>query len=141
MGSLLRAAALCLLVGLAACQQAPDISGELEAYIYERNNATVEICDCPEEVGYATKADCDSALLLSLEQERCLGDALVGAEEPAQGYLDCVTVELIEYAGCLDGNPCGEGRFEACTTDYLNAVDACPQLPSDAAAAFSGCSP
>jgi len=129
------------LLALVACQQPPDISGELSDYADLVSDANSLICDCPQDVGFAGKVACDEALgTVGVNERECLADVLDGHEEAGKDYLDCANGAYERYVDCLETNvSCEEGVYDECTKDHDIALAGCPQLPIDIRSPFESC--
>ncbi|MCA9697563.1 MAG: hypothetical protein KC431_08565 [Myxococcales bacterium] len=136
----LSALALTLAALALACSKPPDISGELDDYAYQINDVAAETCECPQDVGYATYAECVDDLSVTDAERDCRATVLEGHEEAGKEYLDCAVEALNGYVDCLAMNPgCADGWWADCTSAYLDTVGGCPQLPSAVAEDFAQC--
>ncbi|PRQ02041.1 hypothetical protein [Enhygromyxa salina] len=130
------------LLGLVlSCQQAPDLTDELNEYERVVNEANSEACRCPMELGYDSMVECGDALgTVTNEDVQCLAGVLDGNEEIGRDYLDCASSAYRFHVQCLGLNPsCEEGENTDCTADLAAALAACPQLPADIRPSFFAC--
>jgi hypothetical protein len=129
-----------LMPTLGGCQ-GPDISPELDAYQQLVDDTNLLRCDCPQDLGFDTKAECDQAIgYVTTAERQCLEDAVDGEEADAQDYLGCANAALQNYEQCLAANVnCEAGANDACASVYSSTVAQCTQLPSDIRAVFLAC--
>ncbi|EDM78365.1 hypothetical protein PPSIR1_05936 [Plesiocystis pacifica SIR-1] len=138
------AARVCVLpLVLLSCQSPPDISGEIEYFGDLYNISVGLLCDCPQELGYETGAECDDALGgVNVDERACIANALDGHEADAQGYLGCMNDALDAYVACLEDNAgCVAGWNADCTSDYDSARASCSGLDSPQRDSFEACLP
>lgn len=136
----LRVLLLGLMPTLGGCQ-GPDITPELDEYQQLVDDTNLRRCDCPQDLGFDTKAECDEAVgFVTAEDRQCLEDALDGEEADGKDYLACANAALRDYEQCLAANvDCEAGVNDACASVYSMAVAQCTQLASDVRAAFLAC--
>lgn len=128
-------------LSMVGCQSPPDLTPDLNAYVSQRNDADLRLCDCPQDLGFGTVSECsDATVLLTQLDADCLAMALDGHEREGQEYLDCSNAALGEYIECLAANvSCEPGVNSGCTSTYTNTVASCGTLPSDVQSAFNAC--
>ena len=136
-----RALWLTPLLVIVACKQPPDLSAEIEEFASLINRSRTAICMCPQDYGYPSLMECSDALgRVSVDDEECMRERLVGYEEEGEVYLECVLDAYMEYVGCLESNVnCEEGAIDACDAAHAERLDACPQLPSGVHQSFGAC--
>ncbi len=110
----------------------------------ESNRQAAIVCDCFEENGFESRADCRfsyAPLERSAEQERCIDDAL-GLDPTGAGMaIECELRLQREYTMCLRVNlVCPDpSSTQECDSAYFSAIGDCPSIPSDVAGALSAC--
>jgi hypothetical protein len=127
----------CWLLG---CQTV-DLTDDLNEYAGLANEAEIRPCDCYQELGFQSLAECTDPLdSLSQADLECLDAALQGHERDGQEYLDCKNAALGDYVQCVAANvDCEPGVNDGCLSVYTVAAAGCTQLPSDVQAAFTAC--
>lgn len=130
-----------LLLTLPACQATPDISGVLDDYAEHANSVLVLTCQCPEELGHETIAECTDAVgEVGPDERACLTDVSEGYEAEVESYLECALPALEAYDDCLFANTsCGEGLYEVCVKAYQDAEEQCSPLPEAIRVSFAVC--
>lgn len=136
----IRILSLTLLGAVLSCQS-PDISAELDEYTDLLNIVNGLACECPQDLGYASLAECNDAFpTVNAMDRQCLANALDGSEEAGKDYLDCANAALRAYEQCLELNPgCEEGWYSNCNDNFGGAVATCAPLPADVQPAFAAC--
>jgi hypothetical protein len=121
--------------------QGPDITAELDTYQELFDDTTWLLCDCPQDLGFATTGECrDVYGRISPDERQCLEDVLDGHESDARDFLLCTNAARQDYEQCLAANAdCQEGVNDACTSVYTVEAARCMQLPSDVQAGFLAC--
>lgn len=132
-----------IVVGLVACQEPPDISAEIADYADLVSVTNGLACNCPQDLGFATIAECNDELgTVGSGERQCIADALDGHEDVGKDYLDCANTAYRVYTDCLEANAsCEPGGLDGCSDDRDAAVAACPQLPAGVQAQFDACTP
>jgi hypothetical protein len=128
-----------------ACEdEGPTVHDQVTDYVEEINQQIAVYCDCWEQMGYASNADCTGDYgYLGPSQQSCIEDALARDEGAAQSWLGCVLDLERNYTECVDARlTCQDASSDdACLDDYEIGYAGCIQLPENVSRGLEDCAP
>ena len=125
------------------CSQPPDLTVDIDEHANRINDSLALICDCHQDAGFSSRAECSDMLgFVGLDERQCITDALEGSEEEGKDYLACANAAYDGYITCLDANSlanCEDGGIAVCDQALDQALAACTQVPTAVQDSISAC--
>ena len=125
-----------------ACAKEEPISDLVDKVIDELKAQATIICDCHEQLGYASISECETAYgYIGPAQRRCVIEAYQQDESAARDYAECVTPLEQEYTACANMRlDCSDlTSLDPCGDDYQVGLDQCIQLPQSIVRDLEAC--
>jgi hypothetical protein len=143
MRMILRLAPVSLLIAISGgCAPTDEeaLGQNLDDFVSESNEQNAILCDCWEQLQYASEQACtDNAILPA--RKRCIEDALAQDLGASNSRLDCQLPLMQEYTACLNERlVCDDlAASNVCIDDYNLGLEECVNLPASVERDYMDC--
>lgn len=140
---ILRLAPASLLIALTgACSPSGEevLSDNLDEFVSESNEQNAILCDCWEELQYASEQACTDTAILPA-RKRCIEDALGQDVGASNDRLDCQVPLMQEYTACIDERLVCDNlqASNVCVDDFNLGLESCVNLSASVERDYMDC--